>query len=160
MPEGAIPLGFPVLDPIGRHVGLPGTSGSSVARKLNSPSAQPGTIALLLNNLLRMIHVRVLRCDTIMRYQDSFYIRRNNMDARTVITALSNPTRTDILALVSRRPMSLSQLAAATNISVSSVFAAVSKLQTAGLVTKRRRGRKCLVRSRYSKIDLLFRDLD
>ena len=82
------------------------------------------------------------------------------MDARTVITALSNPTRTDILALVSRRPMSLSQLAAATNISVSSVFAAVSKLQTAGLVTKRRRGRKCLVRSRYSKIDLLFRDLD
>jgi DNA-binding transcriptional ArsR family regulator len=82
------------------------------------------------------------------------------MDALTVMTALSNPTRADILALVSRRPMSLSQLAAATNMNVSSVFAAVSKLQTAGLVTKRRLGRKCLVRSRYSKIDLLFLDLD
>ncbi len=48
------------------------------------------------------------------------------MDARTVIAALSSPTRTDILALVSERPMSLSQLAAATNINVSSVFVAVS----------------------------------
>jgi len=81
------------------------------------------------------------------------------MDARTVITALSNPTRADILVLVTERSMNLSQLAAATNINISSVFSAVSKLQIAGLVTKRRRGRQCFVRSRYAKIDLLFRDL-
>ena len=80
------------------------------------------------------------------------------MDPRSVIAALCSPTRTDILALVSERPMSLSQIAEATNINVSSVFVAVSKLQMAGLVTKRRRGRQCFVRSRYARIDLLFRE--
>ena len=76
-----------------------------------------------------------------------------------VITALSSPTRAEILVLVSRKAMSLSQIAQATNINVSSVYVAVSKLMSAGLVTKKRRGRQCLVRSRYSKIDLVFHNL-
>lgn len=94
------------------------------------------------------------------RHQDCFDDIRNYMDPHSVINALSNSTRADILALVSRRPMNLSQLAQATSINISSVFSAVSKLMAAGLVTKKRRGRQCLVRSRYSKIDLLLRDLD
>jgi len=92
-------------------------------------------------------------------HRDSFYKIQNNMDPRTVITALSNPIRADILMLVSRRPMSLSQIAQATNINVSSVFSAVAKLKNAGLVTTSRKGHKRLVRSRYSKIDLVFQDL-
>lgn len=81
------------------------------------------------------------------------------MDARTVVTALADPTRAEILTLVTARPLSLSQIARATNKNVSSVFAAVAKLTTAGLVTTRRKGRTRLVRSRYAKIDLVFHDL-
>jgi DNA-binding transcriptional ArsR family regulator len=76
------------------------------------------------------------------------------MDIQLVLTALTSRTRARILALVSQRPMSLTELAQATGIGIPSVFVAVSILEQAGLVATKRRGRRRLVTSLFEKIDL------
>lgn len=81
------------------------------------------------------------------------------MDFQMVVSALGCRTRADILRMVTVRPQNLTELAHALHLGVPSIYAAVTKLESAGLVVSRRRGRQRLVRSRYRKIDLLFRDM-
>jgi len=90
------------------------------------------------------------------RLRGSFYYRRKVVETQAVIRALSSPTRAHILGLVVDRARSLSELAAALDVGVSCVYAAVQILEQAQLVVTQRRGRKRLVRSRFRKIDIQF----
>jgi DNA-binding transcriptional ArsR family regulator len=68
--------------------------------------------------------------------------------ADQVFHALSDATRRDILARLSRHEQSVSALARHYPISLTAVQKHVGVLENAGLVTKRRRGRESLVSSR------------
>ena len=81
------------------------------------------------------------------------------MDTQLIVGALRDRTRADILALVSRRPMCLTEIAKSTNRGVSSTYVAVGILERAGLVRSQRKGGKRIIRSKFAKIDLLFHDM-
>ena len=81
------------------------------------------------------------------------------MDTQLVVGALRGRTRANILALVSRKPMTLTEIANSTHRGVSSTYVAVGILERAGLVQSKKRRGKRIIRSRFAKIDLVFQDL-
>lgn len=81
------------------------------------------------------------------------------MDTQLVVGALRGRTRADILALVSRRPLSLTEIAKLTHRGVSSTYVAVRILERAGLVRSQKKRGKRIVRSKFAKIDLIFHDM-
>jgi DNA-binding transcriptional ArsR family regulator len=77
-----------------------------------------------------------------------------------VFHALADPTRRDIVRTVMVEQQSVSALARRYPMSVAAVQKHVAVLEVAGLVTKQRRGRECLVRGDIARVREARRALD
>lgn len=76
------------------------------------------------------------------------------MDPHFVLGTLAQSTRRQILDLVMQKPRSLTELSVAVGRTVPCVLMHVNRLQAAGLVVSRRKGKRRLVRSRHKRIYL------
>lgn len=78
------------------------------------------------------------------------------MDTSAVVRALAAPSRVAILAALADGPLAVGEIAERVDRSVGTVSVHISRLEEAGLVVVRRRGRRHLVRARWGNLRLVF----
>ncbi len=78
------------------------------------------------------------------------------MEPTVVVRALAVPSRVAILAALADGPLAVGEIAERVDRSIGTVSVHVSRLEEAGLVVVRRRGRRHLVRARWGNLRLVF----